>query len=280
MEISSCFKLAEEIVKKSGSSFYWGMRILPKNKRMAMYALYAFCREIDDIVDEPDKIENKFKRLDEWRAELELIYKQNHFSKPLGEALLKTITEYHLDKKEFDLLIDGVAMDLPTPICAPELNKYFSYCRGVAGAPGMLSLRIFGIYNDNVKAFAISLGDALQTTNILRDMYEDAQIGRLYAPKEILEKHGVSTKFPQDAINHPKIALVRTDLAKIAAQKFEEAEQHINLANMKLLRPALIMMNLYKLYFDAMKKRGWAILYPRPYISKFQKIAAIFKAFY
>lgn len=190
LDISAARRHAEEMVKRSGTSFGAGMAILPKKRREAMYAIYAFCREVDDIADDALPAAEKMRRLYEWRGEIDRIYAGRPLY-PTGAALLEPVRAYGLPKQEFQLLIEGMEMDADGPIVAPSMDRLFAYTRRVAGAVGMLSMPVFGAPKGAASDdFALSLGDALQLTNILRDVAEDAAIGRLYLPAELLEKHG------------------------------------------------------------------------------------------
>ena len=181
---------ASETVKRSGTSFAAGMRILSKPRRDAMYSIYAFCREVDDIADEGGTPEQKRAGLNAWRDEIERLY-TGAPTTPTGLALLQPIRDFNLSKDEFILMIEGMEMDANGPVVAPSMETLLAYTRRVAGAVGMLSMPAFGAPEGEVAdRFALSLGDALQLTNILRHVGDDAKIGRLNLPREILLKHG------------------------------------------------------------------------------------------
>lgn len=175
---------------KSGSSFYYSFLFLPKTKRLAITALYAFCREVDDIADA--EMDNNIKRvkLEWWRAEIESLFagSANH---PVTQALAPAIYNFKLDKKYFLEIIDGMEMDLEKVRFAnfEELNLY---CYRVAGVVGLLSASIFGYKDPQTLEFAKKLGLALQLTNIIRDVYEDSIRNRLYLPLDELKKFGVT----------------------------------------------------------------------------------------
>ena len=131
----------KKIVRKSGTSFFWSMRFLPKAKREAMYTLYAFCRHIDDIVDGDSSIAEKQELLQAWREELDNIYDKKVPATEIGRRIYKNCMRFKLPKSEFLRLIDSISMDVPNPVQAPRLSDFYRYCRGVAGVPGSLSLR-------------------------------------------------------------------------------------------------------------------------------------------
>lgn len=179
----------KRMVKKSGTSFFWSMRLLPAAQRNAMYTIYAFFRHIDDIVDGEADMDEKLELINAWREELDNIYDRKLPTTDIGRKIYKNCMRFKLPKEEFIKMIDSISMDLPNPVQAPTMEKFNQYCRGVAGVPGNLSLRIFGCTDQQIiEELATTLGAALQITNILRDVKEDAQAQRLYIPEEFLQK--------------------------------------------------------------------------------------------
>jgi phytoene synthase len=164
-------------VEGAGTSFFWGMRILPPAKREACFAVYAFCREVDDIADGDAPQTEKRAELAAWRAEIERLYADAP-TRPVTRVLLPAIADYGLEREAFLALIDGMEMDANGPIRAPSWEELLLYCSRVAGAVGRLCVRIFGVPGSDGRALAESLGRALQLTNILRDLAEDASICR------------------------------------------------------------------------------------------------------
>lgn len=264
-----------EIVKRSGSSFYPAMKLLGKEKREAMFAIYAFCREIDDIADEPAPLEEKKKNLKVWRDDIERIYNNEEPELIVAKALIQPVKTFSLPKEEFIALIDGMEMDIPDGMRAPTMTELQLYCRRVAGAVGMLSVCVFGDFSPTAQRFAITLGEALQLTNILRDMEEDMELGRLYMPAECLEKAEIeiTDNTPlSEILNSPKLKIAREELAKHAVLRFTEADAALSQLNGKQMKPAVIMKCVYKKVYDIMEKRGWEILSPRANPSKAFKI--------
>ncbi len=269
----------KKIVKKSGTSFFWSMRFLPKAKREAMYTLYAFCRHIDDIVDGDSSVAEKQELLQAWREEMDNIYDKKVPATDIGRKIYKNCMRFKLPKSEFLQLIDSISMDVPNPVQAPNLNDFYRYCRGVAGVPGSLSLRIFGCNDEKmIEELSSSLGNALQITNILRDVKEDALADRLYIPREFLEKADISITDPKSVITDKNLVFAREELAKIASKDFQKAYELIKHLDKKTARPVKMIANIYKKYFDIMQKRGWEVISPKPTISKFEKLALALKA--
>ncbi len=148
-------------------------------------------------------------------------------------------------------------MDARGPVQAPSRETLQAYCRCVAGAVGMISIRIFGDGSPKAERFALALGDALQLTNILRDVADDARIGRLYLPRELLTAHGVRPRAPLDVIADPEIGAVCADLAREARARFGEARTALRELDWRVMRPALIMMGMYEGLLERMEVRGW-----------------------
>ncbi len=262
---------ARSVVEASGTSFGPGMRILSKERREAMFAVYAYCREIDDIADEEGTRDEKIDALKEWYVEIDQIYQGNP-SKLTGIALAEAIVRFNLPKEEFTLLLEGMEMDASGPIQGPSMEDYLAYCRRVAGAVGMLSMRIFraggGEHEDR---FAIALANALQTTNILRDVAEDAEIDRLYLPREILVRHGIKTVVPAEVLQHPNTKSACAELGEQARTYFQEARECLQYFDWRLARPALLMMGVYERYWRALRDADWDPTRPVK-LTKLQKL--------
>ena len=205
------------VTKASGTSFYWAMRILPPARRQAMFAIYAFCREVDDIADDPGPAPEKVAGLAAWRAEIDRLYAAGGRPTTLtGRALAPAVRAYGLRRDDFLAVVDGMEMDVKTFIRAPSMAELQTYCNRVAGAVGLLSIRVFGAEEARARDFALALGTALQLTNILRDLRADAAMGRLYLPRELLIKHGITSDMPDEVLRHPALRAVCRELAGIA----------------------------------------------------------------
>ena len=179
----------EAIVRAAGTSFYRGMRVLPPDRRHAMYAIYAFCRMVDDIADEDGDFAAKLPELAAWRERVAGLYR-GQSDGPVTRVLVAAVQRFDLRREDFLAVIDGMQMDAETAIVAPDLATLDLYCDRVAAAVGRLSVRAFGDASPAADQVAHSLGRALQLTNILRDLQEDAERGRLYLPREWLDAAG------------------------------------------------------------------------------------------
>lgn len=268
------------MVKKSGTSFFWSMRLLPKAKRMAMYTIYAFCRHIDDIVDGDSPLKEKQELLAAWREEINNIYDKKLPTTEIGRKIYKNCMRFKLPKEEFIQMLNSISMDIPVPLCAPNMIKLNEYCSGVAGCPGSLTLRIFGVEDQKlINELSQSLGNALQLTNILRDVKEDAYAGRLYIPEECLNKAGISSRDPLTVLVDKNLSVAREELAQIARADYEYAFELIKKLDKKSAKPIKAMAYIYKRYFDLMQNRGWEIVSPKPQIGKFYKLCLALRAF-
>ena len=246
-----------------------------------MYTIYAFFRHIDDIVDGNAPVEEKLDLLAAWRQEIDNIYDKKVPTTDIGRKIYKNCMRFKLPKEEFIRLIDCISMDLPQPIQAPSLQRLLQYCRGVAGVPGNLSLRIFGCTDPKlIEELATSLGTALQLTNILRDVKEDALLQRLYIPAEFLQKAGIETTDPLSAVVHKNLVRARQELASVAEQNYTKAFELIKKLDKKTARPVKAIAYIYKRYFDIMEKRGWEVISPKPKVARSSKLYLALKAFF
>ena len=245
-----------DIVARSGSSFQWGMRILPRARREAIYGIYAFCREVDDIADGPGEAEARMHGLTEWRAEIEALY-EGRPSRPVARALAPAVARFRLPRAELLAVIEGMEMDVAGTMRAPAAAEFDAYCRLVAGAVGLLSIQVFGAEEPEARAFALVLGRALQLTNILRDLAEDAALGRLYLPREVLRGHAIETREPEVALAHPGLPAACAELAADARAGFAETRRLLSHCDRRRLKPSLVMMETYERILDRLEERGW-----------------------
>ena len=225
-----------------------------------MHALYAFCREVDDIADEPGTtVADRQRALDGWRDEVAELY-AGRPRWPTTRALLGPVRRFELPREEFLAVIDGMTIDAAPAVRMRDLGELLRYCRKVAGAVGMLSIHVFGVSAPPAPRVAVSLGYALQLTNILRDLEEDAARGRLYVPLEVLGRHGVGVEQSLGLIlTHPGFDRACGELARLARSYFAEAERLIaSLGPRKRrMRPAVLMMAVYRELLGSLESRGW-----------------------
>ena len=254
----------ETIVRRAGTSFYRGMKILPPDRRAAMYAIYAFCRIVDDVADEPGPLRDKLEGLDAWRTCIAALYEGQagnalyvgHADGAVTRVLLLAIRRYDLRQQDFIAVIDGMAMDTDA-VVAPPLDTLDLYCDRVAAAVGRLSVRAFGDASPAADEVAWHLGRALQLTNILRDVAEDAGRGRLYLPREWLEDAGVPPD-PHDALCHSALPALCARMAAQAHRHFDAARAAMTRCEPRAMKPARLMGATYAALLDALQRRGWS----------------------
>jgi presqualene diphosphate synthase len=263
-------------VEAAGTSFYWAMRLLPRDRRDGMYAIYAFCREVDDIADDSGPPAPKQAALAEWHAEIDALY-AGHPRQIVARALVEPVERYRLRREDFHAVIDGMEMDAVEDIRAPDLATLDLYCGRVAGAVGHLSVHVFGDASPAAHNVADHLGRALQLTNILRDLDEDARRGRLYLPREILERHGIAGTDPPKVLRHPALPAACRELAALALAHFDEAAQAMSRCSRWAMRPAAVMGAFYRALLDALLREGWRDPSSRVSLSKLHKLRLVLR---
>ncbi len=244
-------------VRAAGSSFYWAMRLMESERRAALFAIYAFCREVDDIADGEAADAEKRAALAQWRDRLAAIF-DGRPGTPLERALARARARFDLDRADFEAVIDGMEMDAGAPIVAPDATELDRYCDCVASAVGRLCVRVFGAPAEAGQTLAAHLGRALQLTNILRDIEEDAARGRLYLPADLLAAHGITGRDPQAVVRDPRLISVKRELAARIAGEFAAARAALAACDSGDLRPAAIMMAVYERRFVRMRARDFA----------------------
>jgi squalene synthase HpnD len=240
----------------SGSSFYAAMRILPQEQREAMFQIYSFCRQVDDIADSDGPREQRLAALQQWREDIDALY-QGHPPARLRDYVA-SVKEFGLEREDFLAIVDGMEMDVPQDIRAPDLATLDLYCDRVASAVGRLSVKVFGLPREDGILLAHHLGRALQLTNILRDIDEDAGIGRLYLPKEGLAQAGISSTDPLVVAADPAVPKVCAPLVDRARNHFAEADQIMARNSRRAVRAPRIMSKYYGSILALLVARGFA----------------------
>jgi len=238
-----------------GSTFYLAMRILPREQRDAMFEVYSFCKAVDDIADGEESRDWRLARLAEWRKRIAALHAGN--VPPGLEPLEQVVKRFGLRQEDFLAVIEGMEMDAAENIRAPTLDQLDVYCDRVASAVGRLSVRIFGMAADDGRELAQHLGRALQLTNILRDVDEDAAVGRLYLPREALQQAGVKSANPAAVLADPGLATACNFVVGLAREHFTRANAIIARCPRRQVRAPRIMAEAYRQMLDAMVARGW-----------------------
>ena len=260
----------EGIVRAAGTSFYRGMRVLPADRRLAMYGIYAFCRIVDDIADDEGSLDGKLLALAGWRETIAALY-QGRTRDPVTRVLALAIPRFQLRYEDFIAIIDGMQSDAETVIVAPSMAELDLYCDRVASAVGRLSVRAFGDSSAAADRVAFNLGRALQLTNILRDINEDSERGRIDLPREYLVDAGV-TADPASIATAPGLPAVCHRLAALAHGYFRDAFAAIDSCDRTAMKPARLMGATYDSILSAVEKRGWQRLEAPVALPKWKKL--------
>jgi presqualene diphosphate synthase len=258
------------------SSFYLAMRILPPEQRQAMYEIYAFCRAVDDIADDEGPRGARLAMLDRWRADIARLYAGREAT-DLTKSLTMTVATFALRQDDFLAVVDGMEMDVRRDILAPNWDAFDLYCDRVASAVGRLSVKIFGIEEEKGQALSHHLGRALQMTNILRDLDEDAQRGRLYLPNEALAGAGIANGNIGEILAHPRLGEACGAIAAEADRHFAQASAVMARCGRESVRSPRIMASVYGALLKELVKRGWEPPRPKVRPSKLQFLSAVLR---
>ena len=263
-------------LRTAGSSFFWGMQLLPRQRRKAMYALYAFCREVDEIAVGAASRDLKLTLLSNWRSEIALLYagRPRH---AVTRALSEAVHLYGLRSADFLAVIDGMEMDARRDIRAPSLAELDRYCECVAVAVARLSVRIFGEERPAGERVAAGLGRALQLTNILHGIAEDAWRHRLYLPCELLHAHGIFATTPSWVLAQPALPDVCRDVARLAEAHYAAAVEAIAACPHHKMRPTAVMLGSCRAVLHELLARGWRNLDEPVRIPSWRKLALVFR---
>ena len=258
------------------SSFGPAFLFLDKSRRQALAQYYAFCRLMDDIADEPE-ITDKDKQLQFWSEEIDRVFTQ-HATTDLGKELENMVRTFAISKDRFTLLIDGMRADVQAKTYH-TLEELEWYLWRVAGIVGQATLDILGIKGPKADKLAHALGFAVQLTNIIRDVWEDAQLGRVYIPQQLLQKYHVT---PQDILQHTGtvcLPAVLKQLAQLAQQYYEQADQIMQTLPARKMLPCRVMSLVYRQNLAKIEKAGFQFTQTIK-LTKQEKIRACFYALY
>ena len=253
----------------SGSSFYYAFLFLPKSRRAAITAFYAFCREIDDVVDEISDDNVARTKLAWWQKEVHQAFKGNP-THPVLHALMPHTSTYHIEPRHLLAVIEGCQMDLDQTryLDYPALQRY---CHLVAGIVGEVAAQIFGQTDDATTKYAHSLGQALQLTNILRDVGEDALRGRIYLPVNDLQKFDVKAhEILKREYSDRFTALMRFQ-AERAHRLYDEALALLPAADRRAQKPGLMMASIYRTLLTEIERDNFQVLHQRVSLTPLRK---------
>src|ERR1700760_178323 len=275
MTLDSAIASPSYATAASGSSFYAAMRILPRDQRDAMFQIYSFCRQVDDIADSEGPRDQRLAAIQQWRDDIDALYR----GRPPARLsdYVASVKRFGLKREDFLAIIDGMEMDIPQDIRAPDLATLDLYCDRVASAVGRLSVRVFGLPEQDGILLAHHLGRALQLTNILRDIDEDAGIGRLYLPREGLLHAGITSTDPQKVISDPALPKVCAPLVTRARAHFEKADEVMRRSSRRVVRAPRIMSKYYRTILELLVARGFAAPRTPVRLNKMARIAIVLR---
>jgi phytoene synthase len=271
-------QVSENITRKSASNLALAFVLLPRPKRSGMSALYAFCREVDDVADEESvPVEERRRRLAEWRADIRCACDQGQPKFPVNQELKPVIAAYGLKYDLFAELIRGVEMDLDVKRYE-DYEQLEQYCYRVASVVGLLSIEIFGYQAPGCRDYAVHLGKALQLTNILRDVRGDAERGRIYLPLSELQRHQVA---PEEILRFeysPRFRNLAASVAEQARKYYHLARTTLPPVDRRAMATAELMGSVYWRLFQKLEARQFDVFDPQPIrLSKLQKIFLILR---
>jgi len=259
----------------SGSSFYAAMRMLPPEQREAMFQIYSFCRQVDDIADSDGPRGERLKALQQWRQDIDALYQGS--PPPRLRDYVASVQKFGLEREDFLAIVDGMEMDVPQDIRAPDLATLDLYCDRVASAVGRLSVKVFGMPREDGIQLAHHLGRALQLTNILRDIDEDAAIGRLYLPKEGLAQAGIISTDPLKVAADPALPRVCAPIVDRARDHFAKSDEIMARNSRRAVRAPRIMSKYYGTILQLLVARGFANPRTPVRLNKMAKLAILFR---
>lgn len=249
---------ATEPTPYTGSSFYWALKLLPRQKREAMWRVYGFCREVDDIADGSAPPDVKRATLARYRAAVEALFQDRPSDIASVQNLKPVIADFHIAKADLLAVVDGMEADAVLAVRIADEAAFDRYLDQVACAVGRLSDKVFGLEGPAADKLAYHLGRALQITNILRDLGEDAERDRLYLPADLLARHGIQGSTPAQVLSHPNLEAALDELAERAAGCFRRADEALAHLDRSRTRPARMMKAVYGEVLRRLRSRGLA----------------------
>ena len=270
--------LSAILTRRSGSNFYYSFLFLPKRKRHALYALYAFCRTVDDAVDQGSATPSEQRRvLADWRLELARAY-DGHPSQPIARHLAEVVRAFPIQRQHLEAILDGVEMDIDKRRYA-SFEELYEYSYRVAGAVGLACIEVFGYTDPRARDYAVNLGVALQLTNIMRDLRTDAERGRIYLPLDEIRRFGYS----EDELHHgrhtPAFVVLMRSQADRAHAYYRAAKAALPSSARRRLVAAEIMGRIYRALLREIEAREFRVFNDRIRVSSPRKIAIAFGAY-
>jgi len=270
------------LVRKNHSAVFWCTMQYPKAKREAVYTLYALFKHFDDLSSSSLSEKEKGEIFNAWQQEIINIYDKKVPATDIGRRIYKHCMRFKLERKYFENILSGFALDCPKPMYCPNLRDFTKYCRGVSEIPCYLILKIIAEFDEETsEKLSKNIGFAVEMTQILKNVKEDMIGGHVYIPWEYLENAEIEKGLaPYDILTHKNLYKVRTKMADAAREAYEEAYKILKENHNKNSKPIVYMLNLYHTYFEMMDKRGWEIISPKPELGLKDRLRLVFKVMF
>ena len=274
--ISEGFRRAQSITKKNAKTFYFASKFLTEEKRKAAYSIYAICRISDDSVDMP-KQSPAAMNLEGMKKKIDSAYSKNSLNDSVLLAFKDTITKYEIPKEYFNDLLEGIYMDL-SKNRYDTFDELYTYCYRVAGVVGLVMLKIFGSSSDKAPQHAIDLGVAMQLTNILRDIKEDYERGRIYIPLDEMKRFNITEgDIAEERIDKNFISLLKYQIQRARTYYVDSAKGIKMITDKKGRFVVCMMKDIYSGILDAIEKNEYNVFSQRAQVNKIGKMSRLFK---
>jgi phytoene synthase len=271
VSLEESYALCGRIARQTGRNFYYSFLVMPREKRAAMCAIYAFMRRSDDIADGAADPAVALEGLRRWRGQVEATLNGAEASEPILPALVDTVRRYRIPQRYFHELLDGTEMDQTTTRYA-TFDELYKYCYRVASAVGLVVLPVFGYKDEGALVPAEACGIAFQLTNILRDVKEDAQMGRIYLPQEDLRRFGVSEDDIMNARSTPQFLEMMKFEARRASEFYEKARPLLDMIDADSRGTLAVMLAIYGGILHNLERSNFAVFKERIRLSTAEKL--------
>ena len=275
--IEESYRSCCQIARRTARNFYWSFLVMPREKRQAMCAIYAFMRRSDDIADGATNPAVALDGLRQWRAVVDAALKGQPASDPILPALADTVQRYRIPPRHFDELLDGTEMD-QTKTRYETFEELYRYCYHVASVVGLVVLPVFGYKDEAARQPAEACGIAFQLTNILRDVKEDAGLGRIYLPSEDLRRFGVSEDDLMNARMTPQFSELMKFEAARAREFYQKARPLLGMIDSDSRGTLAVMIGIYGGILDKIERRNFAVFDGRIRLSAAEKLWIVIKS--
>ena len=273
-------KIMQKITKGWTFSKILRFPLIPLKEQRAIYTFYTFYNHLKNVAESVVPNSQKKELIELWRQEIDNIYDKKKPVSKLGKDIYKNCMRFKLPKQDLISILDSVEMVFCSSFKVSNTEKLNQYCKGMAGAPSSMLLRILGCKDKKlINELSENMGQAVEITDILRNIRDDAEAGKLYIPDDFLKDAGIKATNPKEIIVDKNLNIARQELAQIAEKKYEKTFNLIEKLDKKISRNIKIPVYVYKKYFDLMNNRGWEIISPKPKIGYFSKLFLILKAY-